>query len=228
MTSDSDRQAIDDYLARLRRGLRRLPASEKDEIVAEIRGHVLERVEARGDEGERFVDEVLRAIGDPAQLAAQYETQALLRQAASTRSPWRLLRTTLRWARQGVAGASVFVLTLLGYGAALVCYACAIAKPVFPSHIGMWLTPEQTVTIGYWSGRLPSELMGLTVGPRGLAVFGTLGPTQGPVRELLGPWLIPAGIVAGFLCAAATTWCVRWLAALAARRPVRARATVPA
>jgi hypothetical protein len=83
---------------------------------------------------------------------------------------------------------------------------------VFPSRFGVWLSPGSTLTIGYWSGRLPSELIGLSLRPpASLIVFGTFGPTQGPVRELLGIWLIPAGIVAGFLCAIATTWCLRGL-----------------
>ena len=217
MTSDSDRQAIDAYLLRLRRGLRRLPAAEREEVVAEIHGHVLERLEARGDEGGGAVAQVLCAVGDPDRLGAQYETDALLRRAAGSRSPWLLLRATTSWARRGVRGIGALLLAVAGYGVALVCYASAVAKPVFPSRIGMWLSPGSTVTVGYWSGRLPSELIGLSVRPpASLIVLGTFGPTQGPVRELLGLWLIPAGIVAGFLCAFATTWCLRKLIARAA------------
>ncbi len=212
MLSDSVQQAIDDYLARLRKGLRRLPAAERDELLEEIRGHLLEKLEACGRDDERSLAGVLRAMGDPAQLASQYATEGLLRRAATTRSPWLLLRTTSRWARRGVAGLVALLVTVAGYGSALVCYVCAVAKPLFPSHFGMWLTPEHSVTIGYWSGRLPSELLGLSVGPSGgLVIFGTFGPTSGPVRELLGPWLTPAGIVAGFLLAVATTWCTRAL-----------------
>jgi uncharacterized membrane protein len=223
--SDSVQQAIDDYLARLRKGLRRLPGPERDELVEELRGHVLERLEARGSSGERSLDEVLRAVGDPAQLASQCETEALLRRAATSRSPWLLLRTTARWAGRGVAGVVALLVTVSGYGSALVCYACAVAKPLFPSHIGMWLTPEHGVTIGYWSGRLPSDLIGLSVGPPGgLVVFGTFGPTAGPLRELLGLWLTPAGILAGFFFALATTWCARWLM----RRQVTHRVTLSA
>ncbi len=212
MLSDSAQRAIDDYLARLRKGLRRLPGGERDDLVEEIRGHVLERLEARGSSDERSLDEVLRAVGDPAQLASQCETDSLMRRAAMSRSPWLLLRTTLRWAGRGAAGVVALLVTVGGYGSALVCYACAVAKPLFPSQIGMWLAPGHAVTIGYWSGRLPSELIGLSVGPPGgLVVFGTFGPTAGPVRELLGPWLTPAGILAGFFLALATTWCVRGL-----------------
>ncbi len=211
MVSDSVQRAVDDYLARLRKGLRRVPAKERDEIVEEIRGHVLERIEAGGEGTQQAVEAVLRAVGDPAGLARQYETEDLLRRAASSRSPWLLLRTAARGARRGIAGFLVLLLAVAGYGSALVCYATAVAKPLFPSHLGVWLTPE-AVTVGYWSGRLPSALIGLSAGPRGgLTVLGTFGPTAGPVRELLGPWLTPAGIVAGFLLALVTTWCVRGL-----------------
>jgi hypothetical protein len=208
--SASDTQAIDLYLARLGKGLRRLAAPEREEIVEEIRGHILDRLEAA--DGASGVPEVLRAVGDPGELASQYRTDWLLRRAARSRSPWLLLRTTARWAGQGAAGVFALLVSLLGYGSALVCYVSAVAKPLFPDRIGVWLTPGPTVTVGYWSGRLPSELLGLSLRPPlGFVVFGTFGPTQGPVHEIAGLWLIPAGIVAGFVCAAATTWCVRGL-----------------
>ena len=222
MPHDDATQAVELYLSRLRKGLRGLPAPDRDDIVEEIRGHVLERIESGGTVTPQAVDMVLRAVGDPDQLARQYGTDTMLRHAVASRSPWLLLRTTAGWARRGAAGLVALLLALAGYGSALVCYACAVAKPLFPSHLGMWVTPERTVTIGYFSGRLPSELMGLSVGPTaGLGVLGTFGPTQGPVRELLGPWLTPAGVVAGFLLALATTWCVRRLIArrLQGRRP---------
>jgi len=189
-----------------------MPAGERDEVVAEIRGYVLERVEAGGFPTRESVEAVLSAVGDPRRLASEYETAALLRGAQRSRSPWLLLRATLRWAAQGVAGLLGFLLSITGYGAALVCYACAVAKPLFPSRIGVWLTPEHAVTVGYWNGRLPTELMGLSVGPPGgLVVFGTMGVTPGPLRELLGLWLTPVGIVVGLLVALATTWGVRRL-----------------
>jgi len=210
--SDSVKRAVDNYLARLRKGLRRLPGPESDEWVEEIRGHLMERFETCGADDEHALQEVLHAFGDPVGLARQYETDALLRRAAGSRSPWLLLRTTLRWAGRGLAGMVALLVTVGGYGSALVCYVCAVAKPVFPSHFGMWLTPEHGVTIGYWSGRLPSELVGLSVGPPGgLVVLGSFGPTAGPLRELLGPWLTPAGILAGFFLALATTWSARLL-----------------
>ncbi len=219
MLSDEATRALDHYLSRLRKALRAMPAADRDEMVEEIRGHVLERIEAGDTCTPQAVEAVLRAVGDPDQLARQCDTEAMLKRAVASRSPWLLLRTTARWASRGAAGLLVLLIALAGYGSALVCYACAVAKPLFPTHLGMWLTPEHTVTIGYFSGRLPSELMGLSVGPTaGLAVLGTFGPTQGPVRELLGPWLTPAGVVAGFLLALATTGCVRRLIARRLRR----------
>ncbi len=211
MPSIDQGDAIESYLERLRKGLRHVPAEERDEMIAEIRSHVVDRVEAAGDDP-GALERVLGAVGDPGELAAQFDIDALLRRAAASRSPWVLLRTTGRWAGRGVSGLLALLLAVLGYGSALVCYVCAIVKPLFPSHIGVWLTPEHALTVGYWSGRLPSELIGLSAGPRGgFAVLGTFGPTQGPVRELLGLWLTPAGIVAGFLCAFVTTSLVRLL-----------------
>jgi len=173
-----------------------------------VRSHILERVEAEGQD----VGAILQAVGDPKHLASEYETQALLRHAVKSQSPWVLLRTTRRWAMTGVAGTVAFLVTLVGYGSATVFYLCALLKPLFPSRIGLWLAPQQTLTFGYWNGRLSgTELYGVSVRPPGSLVLGTLGPTDGPVRELLGYWVVPVGVVGGVLLVLATTLVTRWL-----------------
>ncbi len=211
MPADRITQAIDQYCVRLRRALRGVPSGERDEIVEEVRSHLLERIESEQHMTEEAVSRVISATGDPKELAKEYEMQAMFRQAATSRSPWLLLHTTLRWAMTGGAGIAAFFVTVLGYGCGAVFYLCALLKPFFPSRIGLWLAPEHTLSFGYWNGHLSgTEVYGVSVRPPASFVLGTLGPTEGPIRELLGPWLIPIGVVCGALLLLVTTLFARW------------------
>ncbi len=209
LSVDAPKQ-VEQYLERLRKALGRMPAAEREELVEEIRSHILERLEAQSPITEQALFEILAAVGDPGGLAAQYKTEAMLRRAATTRSPWVLLRTTLRWATTGVAGFVAFSVTLFGYGCATVAYLCALLKPVFPARIGLWLDPQSTLTLGYRATRLAAETYGISVRPPAFFVLGTLGPTDGPARELLGPWLFPVTLLLGVFCVFVTTVFVRW------------------
>jgi uncharacterized membrane protein len=141
----------------------------------------------KGTLSEQAINEILRAVGDPNELASQSKTEAMLKRAVTSKSPWVILRSTLRWAMTGAAGVIAFLLTLTGYGCAAVCYLCALLKPVFPSRIGLWLAPDHMITLGYRASGFSAEMYGISVRPPASFVLGTLGPTEGPARELLGP-----------------------------------------
>src|SRR6202011_1111167 len=104
MPADRITQAIDQYCLRLRRALRSGPSAEMDEIVEEVRIHLLDRVASEPHVTEEVVSRIIRAAGNPRELAKEYEMQAMFRQAATSRSPWLLLHTMLRWAMAGGAG----------------------------------------------------------------------------------------------------------------------------
>ena len=208
-------RVADEYCLRLQRALREAPPAERDDIVEELRSHILERAEACATQGEVTDDVltgILRAVGDPQQLASEYRTQSILNRASRSRSPWLLLCATLRWARTGVVGLSAFLATAVGYGSAAVFLLCAWLKAFLPSRIGLWLAPQHTLSFGYWNGLLSgTEIYGISVRPPFSFVLGTLGTTEGPVRELLGVWLIPVGILCGVLSFGATTLLAGWL-----------------
>ena len=212
MSTDSAMALVNQYLARLEKAFGHVPSAERDELVEEVRSHVLERIEAEPHATEQVVNEILRAVGDPDELASQHKTEAMLRRAVRSRSPWVLLRSTLRWARTGIAGLISLFVTMAGYGSAAVCYLSVFLKPLFPARIGLWLRPEHTLTLGYWDGRFSgTEVYGISVRPPASFVLGTLSPTEGPVRELLGPWLFPVGVLCGGLFVVGTTLLTRWL-----------------
>lgn len=210
MSDDRTTRAVDQYCGRLRKALRAVPSVERDEIVEEVRAHLLERIESERHLTEEAVGEVIGAAGDPEELAREYEMQAMLRQAASTRSPWLLLQTTARWARTGGTGIAAFLVTLVGYGCGLVFYLSALLEPFFPSRFGLWSAAGRRLCFGYWDGRLSGEMYGVCIARPASFVLGTLGPTDGPIRELLGFWLIPIGVICGALLLFATTLFARW------------------
>jgi hypothetical protein len=212
-------ESIDEYCKRLSKTLHKVPAQERDDLVREVRSHVLERVEAEPRITPEILAEILRAVGEPKELAAEYLTQTMLREATRGEAlwvlrPWILLRATLRWGVTSIAGLVTFIVTVIGYGCATVFLLCGLLKPAFPARIGLWLAPQHTLTLGYWNGRLSgTEIYGISVRPPVSFVLGTLGSTDGPVRELLGKWLIPVGIVCGALFFVATSIVARRLIA---------------
>lgn len=207
MSIDSVPGEVEAYLERLRKALARR-GPESDEIVAEIRAHILERLEAEGANLEGGIAGLLGEVGEPEALASEYGTDRLLRRASQSWSPWLLLRTTLRWARTGLGGFLVSVLALLGYGSGAVCLLSTVLKPLFPDQIGLWVAADRIV-LGYWSGASGSEMYGISMRLFSAFALGTLGPTPGPAREVLGNWFYPTAWVAGVLLIGATTLLTR-------------------
>ena len=210
-------ESIDEYCKRLWKALHNVPSSERDDLIREVRSHILERVEAEPKVTPEVLTKILRAVGEPKVLAAEYRTQVMLREATRKDAPWVLrpwvlLRATLRWAVTSMAGLIAFVATVIGYGCSAVFLICAVLKPLLPSRIGLWLAPQHTLSLGYWNGRISgSEVYGISVRPPISFVLGTLGATEGPVRELLGNWFIPVSILCGALFFVATSLVARWL-----------------
>jgi hypothetical protein len=175
---------IESYLARLSSALAAVGPEERDEIVREIRAHILDSVSGATDPA-GAVDRVLRLLGAPAELADRYTTERLLTRAGRSFSPWLLLRTSWRWAKLGIAGTITFFVAFIGYGMALALTIAVFLKPFMPSRLGMWLGPK-TLNVG-----VPDH-------PEAM-------------RELLGHWFVPVIAVAAFAFAVGTTQALRWL-----------------
>jgi hypothetical protein len=172
------------YLARLSTALSAVGPAERDEIVREIRAHILDSVSS-GTDAAAAVDRVLRLLGGPEELADRYTTERLLTRAGRSFSPWLLLRTSWRWAKLGIAGTITFFVAFIGYAMALALTIAVFLKPFMPSRLGMWLGPK-TLNVG-----VPDH-------PEAM-------------RELLGHWFVPVIAVAAFAFAVGTTQALRWL-----------------
>jgi uncharacterized membrane protein len=158
-------------------------ALEKNEILREIRAHILDSV-ADAPNRDDATTRVLRMLGTPQELAARYRMEHLLTHAGRSFSPWLLLQTTWRWAKLGMRGVLAFVVALVGYSIALAMTVAVLLKP-FVSGVGMW------------------------VGSEGL----NLGMPSHPenMHEVLGKWFVPVIAVCAFAFAIGTTQALRWI-----------------
>ncbi len=183
---------IDTYLMNLRRSLGELPPEEVNDILREIRGHILERAEAAGELTDDKLVAILKALGKPEDIGPLYQAEAMVARARSSFSPTLILRTVLRWSMKSALGFVVFIAGLIGYGMGLGFLFSALMKPFLPDHVGAWM--------GH--------------GSFSIGVSDTPGQ-----NDVLGWWLIPIGLVAGLLLVIATTRFLRWMLRFAARRP---------
>lgn len=185
MTDDA-RQRMDAYLDRLRARLRGLGEAEAREIVAEIESHIVDRATVGDAMTSAAVDAALARLGSPEALAAEYVTGDVLARAEVSRSPWRVLESLFRWASLSVSGSLVLMASIGGYFLGAVFILCAALKPFHPRTAGLWLVPDDA----------GDAVFSLRMGFEGAPAGG---------RDLLGFWIVPAGLVAGSLLLIVTT-----------------------
>ena len=175
---------IEQYLGRLEVCLRGVEPIEKEDILREIRAHILDAT-ANASDRDVAIDRVLRLLGTPEELAGHYSTESLLTRASRSFSPLVLLQTSWRWAKLGMKGTIAFLLALFGYSMALGMTITVFLKPFMPAKVGMWS------------------------GPGGLNIGVLDHPTMR--HELLGQWFVPVIAVAAFAIAIGTTQALRWM-----------------
>lgn len=192
MTLPAESQkAVDTYLGALRKQLRELMDEDANDIVEEIRAHILDKTSAGTSTEE--ISSTLAALGSPEELASRYRTEELLRRAELTHSPLLSLRGLFRWARLSFAGVAVFAVSVLGYtlGGALVIVAGL--KIIWPHGTGLW---ENHYPDGTWSLNLSSSSGNTPAG-----------------HDILGWWLLPIGLILGtalfYLTFRFGSWCLR-------------------
>lgn len=121
------------YARRLSWALSALPAADRDSIVAEVRSHVLDRVEAGAS-----VEDALAALGPPETYAREFHDAYTVARAIATRRTPFLFSALLHGAARSVVTAGVgLVLILLWLFTALIAYT-AVLKISDPAHVGLW------------------------------------------------------------------------------------------
>jgi len=150
MTPNNTADQIERYLLRFRLALTGVRDKDREEVVAEIRSHIVERLEDTSHPVDEVVQQTLAGLGSPELLATRYHTEGLLERASASMSPWLLLRATMRWAMTGIRGFIAFWVLFIGYSTAATFYLCAFLKPIFPDNIGLWFNPEtREFNMGY-------------------------------------------------------------------------------
>jgi hypothetical protein len=176
--AEAARRRLDMYLGEVRGTLRGLDPAEVDEILAELRSHVLDRVGGEAGLNEQAVQQALDGLGAPRALGAGYLGQRMVARVERSRSPWRVLGAVYRLASFSVGAFLLFLVSLAGYGVGASFVLVALAKPFFPNKVGMWVWgkgDDLTISIGSTNRPMP------------------------PQAELLGWWIIPIGLVLGSL-----------------------------
>jgi hypothetical protein len=184
------------YLAALRKQLRQLADEDANDIVEEIRAHVLDK--ASGDARTETVSSTLAALGTPEELAGRYRTDDLLKRAQVTRSPFVSLMSLFRWATLSLGGLVVFAVTVAGYAIGGILVVVGLFKLVYPHNGGMWFDPKP-------GGQGIDGSAGFS--------FGSGGAWTHPGHEIFGMWLAPCCLVLGglllFLTFRLGIWCIR-------------------
>jgi HAAS len=185
VSSMTSNPMIESYFAALTTQLSDLPQPKRDEVIRELRAHVFDRLEQIAVPTDDDCRTVLTAMGTPVEIARQYRVELLLNRSAWKISPWSLLRTLFRWTLTGIQGYVVLVLAMLGYTVGACLYITALLKPLFPRHIGLFVS-EQGIN---------------------LARF----PDPPPGMEVLGAYYIPFAVLLGFLFTLGTTLAIRFV-----------------
>jgi hypothetical protein len=152
---------VDSYLMTLRRSLGALPAEDVNDILREIRGHILERAEAAGELTNERLVQILKELGRPEDIGPLYQAEAMMARARSSSSPKLIFLTTLHWAMRSVVGVVVFLGGINGYILALALFLAALTKPFMGDRVRV-----------AWGAPATHEIPGWLIIPLGLV----LGP----------------------------------------------------
>jgi hypothetical protein len=192
--TDEAQAKIEAYLSSVRGRLRGLSVEDKREILEELRSHIMDKAASSGEQRGAAVEAALTSLGSPEELAREYVTDELLARAEVSRSPWQLLDSLFRWASMSVAGFYVLLGSIVGYFMGTAFILVAALKPFHPETAGLWLSRDAT------GERTFSLRMGFGTVPAGM-------------REVLGWWIVPIGLLVGCGWLIGTTrvalWCAR-------------------
>lgn len=128
----------EDWLRRLKWALAKVPSPEREDIVAEARAHIEERVA-----GGRPVAEVIADFGAPEAYARHFVDEMEAAGALGTQSSGDLLSVVARRVHRSLVAAlamfGVLVLALAGFTALSMVWM----KITHPVRAGLWISPTQ-------------------------------------------------------------------------------------
>ena len=120
------------FLKQLRQGLGSLTPQEREEIIAELRIHLLDR-QAQGK------TDLLSGFEPPEDLAATFVSESALRGALGQGTPWALGRALLISSRDSIAALLLFLPLVLLQIFGFIFVLAAVLKPFMPKQMGLWV-----------------------------------------------------------------------------------------
>jgi uncharacterized membrane protein len=133
MSTHAEDAKLTDYARKLRWALAALPEADRDGIVAEMRSHVLDRVDAGAS-----MDEALAALGPPDDYARAFRDSYTITTAISSRRLPHIIGAVLHNVARSAAVAVAAVVIFIGWAAAAVSTHIAVLKLIDPTHVGLW------------------------------------------------------------------------------------------
>ncbi|MFC3092965.1 hypothetical protein DRW07_01935 [Alteromonas sediminis] len=171
LSDSQEREKIHSYLKTLGKYLSRLEVYESEEVLREIESHIFDAIDLKEVKGEPVdIDSILSGFGPPRQLAEQYVSHIL----HGTPPPpgFSALEVVKRGASKGLYWATAG----FGYGVGAALILLAFAKLLAPQHVGVWSSANgNSIVIAIVNNPLQ----------------------QG--EDVLGMWLVPVAVIAGFL-----------------------------
>ena len=113
-SNDAGKAHLETYLTQVQRYLHGLPDAEAREVIAELRSHVLDKVD--GAPTSQGVEAAIAQLGSPKEVARLNVTERVVVHLEAGRSPWRVLLGVTRLARLSLYGFFTFLVTFVtGY-----------------------------------------------------------------------------------------------------------------
>lgn len=163
MTDDA---RIEDWLRRMKWALARMPSPEREDILAETRAHLRERLD-----GGQNAEAALAALGPADVYARRFIDEMELSNALGSQRSSDLFRVVLRRLHRSLVAVVAFIALLflgaLGVGAP----ATAIGKLFDPAHFGLWVGPYN-FSLGYNSNPDIHEVLGNGIYPVAVVITG--------------------------------------------------------
>ncbi|HEV7385474.1 MAG TPA: hypothetical protein VGN89_11390, partial [Phenylobacterium sp.] len=154
-SNDAGMAHLDTYLDQVRRNLKNLPKSEADEIIAELRSHVLDRT--AGQPTPNQVEAAIAALGSPREVARVNLTERVGAEVEEDRSPLTVLRGIGRLAGLSIYGAFAGLVSFTGYVLSAGFVITAISKLFNHSNAGLWRVPSASDDYSYSFGVIPNQ-----------------------------------------------------------------------
>lgn len=131
--SEAEHPKLSEYARKLRWALSALPEADRDGIVAEMRSHVLDRVDAGAS-----MEQALGALGAPEQYARAFRDSYTVTTAISSRRLPQIVSAVLHNVARSAAAAIAALVIFIAWAIAAVSVYLAILKISDPEHVGLW------------------------------------------------------------------------------------------